>query len=142
MLTSKEMIREACMAGLRNALADDDSFSVQTRTRALYIGDMPEAQTDEPAFYQSLFFGDAGAVSLADMVNLVLRYDPRMDLYMLEIVSDADAASDELIAYARELGLENSSEALAMDEHRARLLGHRMIAETRRTYVALAHEFA
>ncbi|KAA0207029.1 hypothetical protein EDM68_00340 [Candidatus Uhrbacteria bacterium] len=142
MLTSREMIQAARIAGLRNALVDDHSFSAQTRTRALYIGEMPDPQTEEMVLSLSLFFGDAGATPIDAMVNLVLRYDPRMDLHMLEIQPEDGDASEELLAYARELGLANPSEALAMDEHRARLLGHRMIAETRRTYVALAHEFA
>lgn len=135
MLTVRELVQIAYTAGLRNALPDDDSFSVQTRTRALYIGLMPDAQTEELVTYVSLFYGDAGATPIDDMINLVLRHDPRMDVYLLEIRPENGDVPDELVAYARELGLKNPSEALAMDESRARLVAHRMIANVRHTFV-------
>lgn len=141
MLTVRELIQIAYTAGLRNALPDDDSFSIQTRTRALYIGLMPDAQTGDPVTYASLFYGDAGATPIDDMINLVLRFDAPTEMFLLEIQPESGDAPDELIAYARELGLEKPDEALGLDEQRARLVAHRMIANVRHSFVpALDHE--
>ncbi len=136
MLTVRELIHSAEDAGLRNALPQDNVFSVQTRTRALYIGLMPDPQTEEMVTYLSLYFGDAGTASIMDMVNLVLRYDPNISLFMLEIQPEDGDASDELLAYAGELGLQSASAGLALVETRARTIADRMIAETRRTFTA------